>query len=49
MSQLRFDPVFTRREQKLGSYVAAFLWLLSALVLMALIAWSFSANTQVYA
>lgn len=40
MSRLRFDPAFTRREQKWGVCVAALLWVVSMSVLAALIAWS---------
>jgi hypothetical protein len=40
MSHLRFDPAFTRREQRWGVCVAALLWVVSMSVLVMLVAWS---------
>ena len=40
MSHLRFDPAFTRREQRWGICVAALLWVVSMSVLVVLVAWS---------
>ncbi|MFQ5806297.1 MAG: hypothetical protein ACE5I3_07600 [Phycisphaerae bacterium] len=40
MSRIRFDPAFTRREQRWGICVAALLWVVSMSVLVVLVAWS---------